>query len=151
MHSGGLGKTRQERVQQVIDREESVNDFASYVPIGNSVAKLRIWSDQGAEIAYMTFHKKPSEVEIDMSILDMNKFPKGPILFRQDGQHYGTLAESIMPDVLIEDDCESIGGQPQTVSAKLTEEARCKIMVISVKEFAGIDHLPDSLSDLENV
>ena len=43
MQQTGLGVSRAERVQQVHDRDRSVYDFASYVPIGGAVEKLRTW------------------------------------------------------------------------------------------------------------
>lgn len=35
MHKNALGRTREERVKQVLDGDESLYDFASYVPVGN--------------------------------------------------------------------------------------------------------------------
>lgn len=53
-----------------------------------------------------------------------------------------------MPDVLIEDDCESIGGEAEMTYPKLGSEARKKISSVVVKEFQGIDELPDSPEQL---
>lgn len=50
-----------------------------------------------------------------------------------------------MPDVLIEDDCESIGGEKEMVYPHIKPELRTKIKSIVVEEFEGIDHLPDEI------
>lgn len=56
MHSGGENSTREERVNQVLNGDKTVNDFATYIPIGNSVKKIRKWSNQVAKIFYLSFH-----------------------------------------------------------------------------------------------
>jgi len=53
-----------------------------------------------------------------------------------------------MPDILIEDDCESIGGESEMIYPHIREDLKQKIKSIVVKEFQGIDHLPDSLTAL---
>jgi len=53
-----------------------------------------------------------------------------------------------MPDILIEEDCRSIGGQWQMCITHVEPELKSKIKSIVVKEFKGIDHLPDDLPDL---
>jgi len=53
-----------------------------------------------------------------------------------------------MPDILIEDDCESIGGESEMTYPHIREDLKQKIKSIVVKEFQGIDHLPDSLTAL---
>ncbi|MHA2345595.1 MAG: hypothetical protein ACXACP_02635, partial [Candidatus Hodarchaeales archaeon] len=61
---------------------------------------------------------------------------------------FRNVIESHKPDVLIEDDCESIGGKNEMVYTSLELDLQKNIVLIGVKEFGGIDHLPDSLSDL---
>jgi len=58
------------------------------------------------------------------------------------------VAERVMPDILIEDDCESIGGESEMTYPHIREDLKQKIKSIVVKEFQGIDHLPDSLTAL---
>ena len=53
-----------------------------------------------------------------------------------------------MPDVLIEDDCESIGGEKEMTYTNIREDLKFMTAHISVKEFGGIDHLPVSIFDL---
>lgn len=57
---------------------------------------------------------------------------------------------STLPDILIEDDCESIGGEKEMICPHLKPEIRKKIKCITVKEFGGINHLPDKIEELKN-
>ena len=149
MHRGALGKTRGERVRQVIEREASVKDFSSYMPVGDAVRKLRRWSQQGAQIVYMSSHQTYDDLEKDLEVLRKFDFPQGEVQFRLGGEEYRDAAERVMPDVIIEDDCESIGGEPEMIYPQIKAELRGKIRSIVVQEFAGIDHLPDELSALQ--
>ena len=96
-------------------------NFAKYEPTGNAVAKLTGWVKQGAQICYLT---------------------------SQNGEAYKDVAERVMPDILIEDDCESIGGEVEMTYPHIREDLKPKIKSIVVKEFQGIDHLPDLLAEL---
>ena len=51
-------------------------------------------------------------------------------------------------DVLIEDDCESIGGQAEMTITYVSPEKKKQIKSIPVPEFGGIDHLPDDIDKL---
>ena len=55
-----------------------------------------------------------------------------------------------MPDILIEDDCESIGGKPQMTYPHISPNKKELIKSIVVREFSGIDNLPDNLEILKN-
>lgn len=60
------------------------------------------------------------------------------------------VAENLVPDILIEDDCESIGGEKEMTYPNIKDELKNKIKSIVVKEFKGIDHLPDDIEELKN-
>jgi hypothetical protein len=145
MHQGGIGKIREERVVQSLNQEESVWDFDSYVPIGNAVAKLTSWEQQGLEIIYLSSHESEIDVEKDKMVLEKFSFPVGQILYRRNEEKYKDIVERIVPDVLIEDDCESIGGADEMTITHVDPEIKKKIRSIVVKEFGGIDNLPDKL------
>jgi hypothetical protein len=145
MHRNALGRTREERVRQVRDGDESLYDFASYVPVGDVVQKLHTWRQQGAEIVYLSSHMKVEEVELDKVVLQSRDFPDGQIFFRQSGERYSVIAESVLPDILIEDDCESIGGEEEMTYPHIRPELKARIKSVIVKEFGGIDHLPDDI------
>jgi len=148
MHSSGLGHTREERVEQVRQRDPSVKDYAGYIPIENAVAKVRDWERRGAEIVYLSSHRRPENVAKDAAVLEHFDFPAGPVLFRQSGEGYAELVLRVMPDVLIEDDCESIGGEAEMIYPHLSGEGQARIGGIVVREFGGIDDLPDDLRAL---
>jgi len=148
MHGDARGKSREERVKQSVAREKSVLDYASYVPIGRAVEKLRNWQRQGAEILYLSSHEQGPEVEKDQQVLKKFDFPDGQVEYRKKGEAYKDIAERILPDFLIEDDCESIGGEKEMVITSVKPEIKKKIKSIIVKEFGGIDHLPDDIHSL---
>lgn len=158
-HKNSAGKSRQEIIRQIIDQEESVRDFANYIPLGSASRKLQSWVFQGAEICYLsalTENKKARGDEVvgkegliaDEIVLERYGFPKGEIFHRNSKESYGKVIEKMFspPDILIEDDCESIGGEPEMTYPNLNPELKRKIKSITVKEFAGIDNLPDDLS-----
>ncbi len=149
MHKNAVGLTRDEIVRQVINKEDSVYDFRSYIPIGNSVSKLRCWRNEGAEIYYLTSRKKPEEIEQIQFVLRKHMFPEGKLLYRHFDEDYKDIAEKLMPDLLVEDDCESIGGLEETTIFHVSPIIKERIKSILVKEFAGIDHLPDQISALK--
>jgi len=148
MHPSGVGQTREERVRQVLDGDESLYDFAAYLPVGEAVQKLRAWRGQGAEIVYLSSHMDFEDVEKDLIVLRMHAFPQGPVYFRQGDEGYGAVIARVLPDVLIEDDCESIGGIAQMTYPQIEPDIRARIKSIVVKEFGGIDHLPDDILEL---
>ena len=145
MHKNAVGHTREEIVQQVIDKESSINDYESYIPISNAVEKLTRWKDQGAEIIYLTSRRKPAEINDIKSVLKNYNFPDGELLFRQEGEEYKDVAERIIPDVLIEDNCESIGGTKEMTITHVDPTIKAKIISIPVSEFGGVDHLGDEV------
>ena len=151
MHQSAVGRPREERVQQVKRAEASVRDFASYVPIGDAVNKLRTWSKRGADLVYLSSHKRPEDVELDQGVLTAYHFPAGQVVFRSPGESYQDMADRVSPDVLIEDDCESIGGEQEMIFPHLRPVIQGRIISIVVKEFEGIDHLPDDLVALKSL
>src|SRR3989338_7903536 len=146
MHSSGKGKTRPERVRQSLRREPSVLDYGSYIPIGNAVMKLRRWERQGARIFYLSSHENLAGVGKDKYVLQKFKFPTGGMFYRKEGIGYAAIVKKILHDILIEDDCESIGKHEMAIT-KVRVSVKKKIMPIVVKEFAGIDRLPDDVNN----
>jgi len=145
MHKSGKNCTRKQRVKQVKEREKSVFDYNSYIPIGKAENILNRWQKQGIKIIYLTSRTKPVEIKQIKRILAKYKFPKGKLAFRKKGQKYKDVAEKQLPDILIEDDCESIGGKKQMTYTYINPQIKKKIKLISVKEFRGIDHLSNVL------
>jgi len=158
MHALAEEVSRKERVKQskaaVIQRilhskvsPGSVNDLENYIPIGKAVEKLKSWKQQGAEIFYLTSRRIKSEIETIKKVLSKNNFPDWQNLyFRKQGENYKDVAERLVPDVLIEDDCESIGGETEMVYPHIKEELKPKIKSVVIKEFEGIDDLPVNIT-----
>jgi hypothetical protein len=146
--------SRAERIQAVkrkIARQAAGGppiDFSAEVPPGNAVDKLHAWRRQGAEIMYLTSRTQPDEIEEIRSVLDRFGFPVGQLFFRRAGEAYSDVAERVLPDVLVEDDCESIGGEVEMTYPHIRPELKAKIKSIVIPEAGGIDHLPDDVASL---
>ncbi len=145
MHESGVGKTPAERVRQVQEGDHSVKEYENYVPVGQSKEKLQTWSEQGAEIVYLSSHEDEESVEKDKVVLERYDFPQGEIYYRQNGEAYGQVVERVGCDVLIEDDCESIGGVVEMTYPQIRDDLKLRIKSIVVREFGGIDHLPEDI------
>ncbi len=148
MHRNAVGRSRAQRVKQVMDGDKSLPDFASYVPVDNAVQKLLAWTQRGAEIAYLSSQQGAAEVEQDERVLRNYGFPAGQVFFRSGHEAYADVLQRVVPDLLIEDDCESIGGERAMITPHLPPELKATVKSIVVPEFGGIDHLPDDLSEL---
>jgi hypothetical protein len=150
MHKGAKGLVRERIVKQVMEGDKSVHDYASYIPVGDAPDKLQEWKRQGVRICYLSSHKNAGDVETDRSVLKKYGFPGGEIFFRRNREEYKDVVGRIrpLPDLIVEDDCESIGGKAEMVSPNLKPEVRDRIKSIVVKEFEGIDHIPDEVSEL---
>lgn len=148
MHPAAVGLPRHERVQQVTSHHASVTDYNNYLPVGRAVEKCRVWAAQGATLVYLSSHDSESCLRADRSVLAQFNFPIGEVHFRLNGESYRDVATRIAPDVIIEDDCESIGGMAEMVWPNLPEDQRSRIQSWVVKEFEGIDELPDALREL---
>ena len=122
---------REERVKQVIQgTDPSLHDYASYVPVGNAVKKIKAWQEQGAEICYLSSHTSIEAVNKDRLVLQTYGFPEGMVFSRAIGQSYQDIAETVLPDVLIEDDCESIGGEEEMTITHVRPEYKKRITSI---------------------
>ncbi len=148
IHRDWVGLSREEMARRVREGAPAPGGWTAQVPAGHAVEKLRAWREQGAEIAYLTSRRKPEGLEITQQVLERHGFPDGPLHFRREGERYSDVAERVMPDVLVEDDCESIGGEPQMTYPHIRPELKPRIKSIVVPEYGGIDHLPDGLEEL---
>jgi len=147
IHRDWMGLTRDEIVRLVRERRAG-GDFANSVPILGAVDRLRAWKREGAEIFYLTSRTEAGEVDDIRGVLTRFGFPEGELCFRQPGERYSNVAERVMPDVLVEDDCESIGGEVEMTYPHIRPELKPRIKSVVVREFGGIDHLPDDISAL---
>ena len=143
MHESAAGLSREERVRQVVDGDASVHEFGLYIPIGHAVDKLRAWEERGVSIVYLSSHTEGSQVELDKHVLAKHGFPSGPVYYRDGGSSYSEVVDRVDPAILIEDDCESIGGEPEMAYPRLSSAVKRRVQSVVVKEFGGLDHLPD--------
>lgn len=148
MHKNADGHDRSAIVKQVMENEPSVRNYAEYIPVGNAVEKIRTWQEQGGEIVYLTSRQTDEQLKDIRSVLKKYNFPAGVLEYRRNGEEYKDVAERIMPDILIEDDCESIGGEKEMTYPHIKPEVKEKIKSVVIKEFKGIDHLPDDTTSL---
>lgn len=161
VHESAKNKSRDEIIQQIKDQDPSVRNFFNYRPIGQSADKLNNWVRQGASIIYLsslTKNKKSRGDELvseeglkaDEFVLNKYGFPSGVIYHRDENETYADVVKrlDVLPDVIIEDDCESIGGESEMTYVHLDENLKKRIKPIKIKEFSGIDYLPDNLKDL---
>ena len=123
-------------------------NVASYIPIKNSVNIIKSWVEQSAEIVYCTSRKNLKEVNEVKDIFMKYNFMGSRLYYREKDQEYKDLVELVLPHILIEDDCRSIGGKNQMCITHVDAAVKDKIKSIPVREFEGIDDLPLSLTDL---
>lgn len=62
-------------------------------------------------------------------------------MIRNKGEQYRGIVEKLRPDILIEDDCRSIGGQKKWCITNVKKELQSNIQSIIVPELFGIDDL----------
>lgn len=113
----------------------------SYIPINNCVKIIRNWASQGAEIVYCTSRKRKQALDI-AAILMKYEFSGTRLYYREGKEKYKDIVEAVKPNILIEDDCKSIGGSWQMCITHVNPQLKDQIVSIIIKEFAGIDHLP---------
>jgi len=148
MHGAAAGRPRANRVMQVIGKDPSVIDLASYVPTEGAVAKVAAWQRGGAEICYLSSHRTAAAAAIDTAVLSTHGFPAGTVYFRAHGESYADVARRWLADVVVEDDCESIGGRPQTTAFALARAPGPEVACVVIPEFGGMAHLPDDPAEL---
>ncbi len=147
--------SREERIQECKESLARLAagipiDYSASVPAGNAVEKLQTWRRQGAEILYLTSRTRPDEIEDIRSVLRKFGFPEGELFFCQEGEAYKDVAERVVPDIIVEDNCECIGGEVDMTYPHIRPEIKARIKSIVVPEAGGIDHLPDDIAILRD-
>lgn len=148
MHAAAAGVGRDERVQQVRRRDPSVRDFRSYIPAPGATEKLMAWARHGATLIYLSSHRRREDICTDETVIRRHRFPEGPVHGRAGAEDYGALVARLGLDVLVEDDCESIGGAAQTCAAQLAPATRHSVQCVVLPEFSGLAGLPDDPAEL---
>lgn len=109
-----------------------------YKPIGRAIEIVNGWQKQGYEI-YLCSYVCKRRYKYIKRIIDFYGMKYTEILCREKGEQYSEIVERIKPDILIEDDCKSIGGQKEWCITNVREEFKERIHSIIVPEFKGID------------
>ena len=126
----------------------SLYKHKAYIPIGNSVRITKLWQEQGANIIYCTSRRK-RQADIIAALLKRYEFSGSFLVSREPKEKYKEIVEMLQPDILIEDDCKSIGGAWQMCITNVRPDIKKKIISIVVPEFAGIDNLPIDWTELQ--
>lgn len=111
-----------------------------YKPIGNAVAITNALYDKGYDIYLCSYVRKKRHAFIK-TIIDFYGIKYTEILCRDKDEQYSDIVERLKPDILIEDDCRSIGGQKECCITKVNDELKSNIQSIIVPEFEGIDDI----------
>lgn len=109
-----------------------------YIAIDNAIEKIKSWQEEGYEIIYLTSQKGKKAMGMAQR-LDELGFTGSMVGYRQSRQDYATLIKEERPDILIEDDCKSIGGSEHMCYSQLDENLKKSLKHIVVEEFKGID------------
>ncbi|SEW44253.1 LNS2 domain-containing protein [[Clostridium] fimetarium] len=128
----------------------SLYNHNAYIPIGNAVKIIKEWEQQGANIIYCTSRKKRQADDI-ATLLKRYGFAGSFLVSREQKESYKDIVEMLQPDILIEDDCKSIGGVWQMCITKVNKEIKENILSIVVSEFKGIDNLPTDIERLKAI
>lgn len=121
----------------------------SYLPIGNCVEIIKEWQSQGANIVYCT-SRRGKQAEDIATLLKKYGLVGTELYYRSKGEKYKDIIERIQPNILIEDNCKSIGGAWQMCITKVAPQIKEKIISIVVEEFKGIDNLPRNVSSFND-
>lgn len=109
-----------------------------YKPIENAVEIVNDWKEKGHEI-YLCSYVHKIRYKYIKSIMDFYGMKYTEIICRSKREQYSEIVERLEPDLLIEDDCRSIGGQREWCITNVKDELKSKIHSIIVPEFKGIE------------
>lgn len=112
--------------------------MTTYIPINNAIETLKKWQEEGYEVIYLTSLKGRRAMKMAQH-LDELGFTGSMVGYRQKNQDYATLIKEEFPDILIEDNCLSVGGEQNMCYNLLSDELKKEIKHIVVEEFKGID------------
>jgi hypothetical protein len=91
-------------------------------------------------VSWVQIPPPPSELSLELFYLK-----------KEVKEEYKDVAKRVAPDVLVEDDCESIGGEEEMTYPHISPEIQKRIRLIKIKEFGGIDHLVKNINILRGV
>lgn len=92
-----------------------------YKPIKNAVKTVNALYDKGHEI-YLCSYVRKNRCDFIKSIIDFFGMRYTEIVCRDKGEKYRKIVERLRPDILIDDDCKSIGGLKECCITDVEEE-----------------------------
>lgn len=111
-----------------------------YEPIGKAKQIINDLYNKGNEI-YLCSYVRKKRYSFIKRVIDFYGIKYTKILCRDKKEEYSDLVERIRPDILVEDDCKSIGGEKNWCITNVEETIKKNITSIIVKEFEGIDRV----------
>lgn len=111
-----------------------------YRPIGNAVKIVNALYENGHAI-YLCSYVRKKRHNFIKAVIDFYGMKYTEIFCRDSGEEYSDIVEHLRPDMLIEDDCRSIGGQKACCITNVKQEVKVNIQSIIVPEFGGIDDI----------
>ena len=111
-----------------------------YIPIGNAVKTINELYNAGNEVYLISYIKK-NRYNYIKSVIDFYEINYTKILCRDKKERYSDLVEKIHPNILIEDNCKSIGGEKHCCITNVSKDIKKTIKSIIVEEFKGIDSI----------
>lgn len=115
-------------------------EFEAFALLGNAVEIVNTWQNEGHDI-YLCSYVRKGRYDIIKSIIDFYGMKYTDILCRSKGEQYREIVEQLKSDILIEDDCKSIGGHKESCITNVKKELKSKIQSVIVPEFKGIDDI----------
>ena len=110
----------------------------AYAPIGRAVEKINGWHEQYT-VVLCTFRRHRLHL-VRQALRDYG-VTYDALEYRRRGESYGDVVMRVRPDILLEDDCASIGGAKETCIAQVPAAQRQAIRSIVVPEFQGVDEI----------
>ncbi len=108
----------------------------AYTPIGNSIDKINEWYDN-YEVILCTFRRH--NLRLIRKALEFYGVRYHRLEYRRKQESYAEVVVRVKPDLLIEDNCASIGGVKEMCITNVPDEIKSTIQSIVVEEFQGID------------
>ena len=108
----------------------------AYTPIGGAVQKINSWHGQYT-VVLCTYRRW--RTGLVRRALRQYGVQYAVLEHRRRGEQYADVVLRVHPDILVEDDCSSIGGAAEMCVTKLPQNELERIRSIVVPEFGGID------------
>lgn len=110
----------------------------AYTPIKNAVSKIN-GLHEDYEVVLCTFRRH--NIRIVRKAMAYYGVRYHRLEYRKKGENYADVVVRVKPDILIEDDCHSIGGEKEMCITNVPTDIKQTISLMVVREFDGIDNI----------